>query len=66
MLFGIFQVVMDFRHPDGQKVAVFLPRRSLLVMTGEARYLWSHGSVLSHLHLSLHCLSVQNHPEKDR
>ena len=38
---------MDFRHPDGRKVAVFLPRRSLLVMSGESRYLWSHGSVLN-------------------
>jgi alkylated DNA repair dioxygenase AlkB len=41
------QVVMDFRHPNGRKVAVFLPRRSLLVMTEESRYLWSHGSVLN-------------------
>lgn len=38
---------MDFRHPDGMKVPVFLSRRSLLIMTGESRYLWSHGSVLS-------------------
>lgn len=37
------QVVMDFRHPDGRKVPVYLPRRSLLVMKGESRYLWSHG-----------------------
>ena len=34
---------MDFRHPDGRKIAVFLQRRSLLVMTGESRYLWTHG-----------------------
>ena len=34
---------MDFRHPDGRKVSVFLPRRSLLLMAGEARYLWTHG-----------------------
>ena len=40
------QVVMDFRHPDGRKVAVFLPQRSILVMTEESRYLWSHGSAL--------------------
>lgn len=37
------QVVMEFRHPDGRKVPVFLPRRSLMVMSGEARYVWSHG-----------------------
>ena len=36
---------MEFRHPDGRHVSVILPRRSLLVMTGESRYLWSHGSV---------------------
>jgi len=33
---------MEFRHPDGHQVSVVLPRRSLLVMTGESRYLWSH------------------------
>lgn len=34
---------MDFRHPDGEHLHVLLPRRSLLVMTGESRYVWSHG-----------------------
>ncbi|XP_066555394.1 alkylated DNA repair protein alkB homolog 8 [Amia ocellicauda] len=37
------KVVMDFKHPDGRSVAVVLPGRSLLVMTGESRYLWTHG-----------------------
>lgn len=37
------EVVMDFKHPDGVTVQVMLPRRSLLVMTGESRYLWTHG-----------------------
>ncbi|KAM6172093.1 tRNA (carboxymethyluridine(34)-5-O)-methyltransferase ALKBH8 isoform 2-T2 [Erethizon dorsatum] len=37
------EVVMDFKHPDGITVQVMLPRRSLLVMTGESRYLWTHG-----------------------
>ncbi|KAK6976876.1 Alkylated DNA repair protein alkB 8 [Biomphalaria glabrata] len=37
------QVVMDFRHPDGRHLKVILPRRSLLVMTGDSRYVWSHG-----------------------
>ncbi|XP_075402660.1 tRNA (carboxymethyluridine(34)-5-O)-methyltransferase ALKBH8 isoform X1 [Tenrec ecaudatus] len=37
------EVVMDFKHPDGVTVPVMLPRRSLLVMTGESRYLWTHG-----------------------
>ncbi|KAM9359812.1 tRNA (carboxymethyluridine(34)-5-O)-methyltransferase alkbh8 [Symphorus nematophorus] len=37
------QTVMDFRHPDGRVVAVVLPGRSLLVMKGESRYLWTHG-----------------------
>ncbi|XP_030896442.1 alkylated DNA repair protein alkB homolog 8 [Leptonychotes weddellii] len=38
-----FKIVMDFKHPDGVTVPVMLPRRSLLVMTGESRYLWTHG-----------------------
>ncbi|KAK7097708.1 hypothetical protein V1264_004645 [Littorina saxatilis] len=37
------QVIMDFRHPDGRHLSVLLPPRSLLVMTGESRYIWSHG-----------------------
>ncbi|XP_048651738.1 alkylated DNA repair protein alkB homolog 8 isoform X1 [Marmota marmota marmota] len=37
------EIVMDFKHPDGVTVQVMLPRRSLLVMTGESRYLWTHG-----------------------
>ncbi|XP_031202318.1 alkylated DNA repair protein alkB homolog 8 isoform X3 [Mastomys coucha] len=36
-------IVMDFKHPEGVTVQVMLPRRSLLVMTGESRYLWTHG-----------------------
>ncbi|KFQ29801.1 PREDICTED: alkylated DNA repair protein alkB homolog 8, partial [Merops nubicus] len=36
-------IVMDFKHPDGHTAAVMLPRCSLLVMTGESRYLWTHG-----------------------
>lgn len=39
----LFQTVMEFRHPDGRLVAVVLPGRSLLVMKGESRYLWTHG-----------------------
>ncbi|KAH0625143.1 hypothetical protein JD844_033293 [Phrynosoma platyrhinos] len=34
---------MDFKHPDGHVAAVMLPQRSLLVMSGESRYLWTHG-----------------------
>ncbi|TRY92045.1 hypothetical protein DNTS_006469 [Danionella cerebrum] len=37
------KTVMDFKHPDGRCVAVVLPERSLLVMKGESRYLWTHG-----------------------
>ncbi|CAG2061088.1 unnamed protein product, partial [Timema podura] len=36
-------VVMEFKYQDGQNVPVYLPQRSLLVMSGESRYLWSHG-----------------------
>ncbi|XP_041055789.1 alkylated DNA repair protein alkB homolog 8 [Carcharodon carcharias] len=39
------ETVMDFKHPNGHSVAVLLPRRSLLVMSGESRYLWSHGII---------------------
>lgn len=34
---------MDFKHPGGGTVQVTLPHRSLLVMTGESKYLWTHG-----------------------
>ncbi|KAI4889438.1 hypothetical protein NFI96_021260 [Prochilodus magdalenae] len=37
------KTVMEFRHPDGHSVGVVLPGRSLLVMKGESRYLWTHG-----------------------
>ncbi|KAG8452956.1 hypothetical protein GDO86_004674 [Hymenochirus boettgeri] len=37
------EIVMDFRHPDGSVVPVMVPRRSLLIMGGESRYLWTHG-----------------------
>ncbi|CAL1526809.1 unnamed protein product [Lymnaea stagnalis] len=37
------QVVMDFRHPEGKHLQVLLPSRSLIVMTGDSRYVWSHG-----------------------
>ena len=36
--------VMDFRHPpSGRKEHLLLGRRSLLVLSGEARYDWEHG-----------------------
>ncbi|XP_074535698.1 tRNA (carboxymethyluridine(34)-5-O)-methyltransferase alkbh8 [Halichoeres trimaculatus] len=37
------QTVMEFRHPDGRLIPVVLPPRSLLLMKGESRYLWTHG-----------------------
>lgn len=37
-------VVMEFREPlEGRKVGILLPSRSALVLTGAARYLWTHG-----------------------
>jgi len=33
---------MDFRHPNKEPISVLLPRRSLLILTGEGRYCWSH------------------------
>ena len=41
-------VCMQFKHPNKHSVkehAVYLQPRSLLVLSGEARYLWSHGIV---------------------
>lgn len=37
--------VMEFCHPDGKigRKKIFVPRRSLLALTGDARYLWTHG-----------------------
>ncbi|XP_063807647.1 alkylated DNA repair protein alkB homolog 8 isoform X3 [Pseudophryne corroboree] len=37
------EIVMDFKPPSGSSVPVMLPRRSLLVMSGESRHLWTHG-----------------------
>ncbi|PIK47895.1 putative alkylated DNA repair protein alkB-like 8 isoform X3, partial [Apostichopus japonicus] len=36
-------VSMEFAHPVGTQHSKVLPPRSLLVMTGESRYLWNHG-----------------------
>ena len=36
---------MEFSHPDGRTVPVLLPARSVLVMTGDSRYVWSHAIV---------------------
>lgn len=35
---------MDFRHPNGAHVAVFLPPRSAVFLTAESRYVWTHGN----------------------
>ena len=37
------QIVMNFHHPGGTCVDVLVPRRALIIMTGESRFLWSHG-----------------------
>ncbi|XP_065845736.1 alkylated DNA repair protein alkB homolog 8-like isoform X2 [Oscarella lobularis] len=37
------QVVMDFRHPNGSTCSVLLQPKSFLIMTGESRYIWTHG-----------------------
>jgi hypothetical protein len=34
--------VMNFKKGE-QKIDIFLPTKSLLIMTGEARYAWAHG-----------------------
>lgn len=35
--------VMDFRHDSGKHIPVFLSQRSLVIMSGESRYDWTHG-----------------------
>ena len=38
---------MDFKDQYGdEKVSVLLPQRSMLVMSGESRLKWTHGSVV--------------------
>ncbi|XP_054719529.1 alkylated DNA repair protein alkB homolog 8-like isoform X2 [Uloborus diversus] len=37
------QVVMDFYSSEKGSVSVLLPKRSLLIMSGESRYAWKHG-----------------------
>ena len=42
-------VTMVFKNVDtGDQVLVWLPARSLLVMSGESRYSWSHGITPRH------------------
>ncbi|XP_077526241.1 tRNA (carboxymethyluridine(34)-5-O)-methyltransferase alkbh8 [Haemaphysalis longicornis] len=36
-------IVMNFRHPDGRQAAAVLPPRSALILSGQSRYVWSHG-----------------------
>ena len=36
------ECVMEYRHPDGRCESFILLPRSLLVMTGAARYEWTH------------------------
>ncbi|XP_050679893.1 alkylated DNA repair protein alkB homolog 8 isoform X1 [Leptidea sinapis] len=36
-------IVMDWRHHSGSYIPIVVPRRSMLIMQGEARYDWQHG-----------------------
>ena len=61
------QTVMEFTHPDGNTIPVLLPARSVLIMTGESRYVWSHSiparkSDILPLSLvkALHCDDINN------
>ncbi|KAM4742090.1 tRNA (carboxymethyluridine(34)-5-O)-methyltransferase alkbh8 [Anableps anableps] len=56
------KAVMEFRHPDGRVVPVVLPERSLLVMKGESRYLWTHGITPRKFDLVPAC-EAQSHSE---
>jgi alkylated DNA repair protein alkB family protein 8 len=34
---------MEFKHPEGEHINVYVPPRSLMLMSKESRLLWSHG-----------------------
>ena len=34
---------MDFKRPTGDHFPIMLPRRSLVIMLGPSRYLYTHG-----------------------
>lgn len=38
-------IVMEFKNQNGDHRSLLLPRRSLLIMSGEGRYGWMHGIV---------------------
>lgn len=38
-------IVMEFKSLNGDHKSILLPRRSLLIMSGESRYRWTHGIV---------------------
>ncbi|XP_061537513.1 alkylated DNA repair protein alkB homolog 8 isoform X2 [Phycodurus eques] len=59
------KTVMEFRHPDGRVVNVFLPGRSLLVMQGESRYLWTHGITPRKFDMVPACDSQRQNPTCD-
>lgn len=40
---------MEFRRSNNNHVPVVLPRRSLLIMSGESRYAWTHGITPRHM-----------------
>ena len=44
---------MQFQHPSGRKIDVLLPRKSLLVLSEESRYLWTHWFDLNNSHTTL-------------
>lgn len=42
------QTVMEFKDPNGRKLPVLLPQRSLAILQKESRYFWSHAIVPRH------------------
>ncbi|KAH8037328.1 hypothetical protein HPB51_009883 [Rhipicephalus microplus] len=40
-------IVMNFRHSDGRQAAQVLPPRSALILSGDSRYVWTHGKRLA-------------------
>ena len=61
-LFFSIQTVMSFYHPCGNVTPVFLPQRSVLVMSGESRYHWKHGYINLSSLKSFHVFLTTGYP----
>lgn len=59
-------IVMEFKNKDEEHLSVLLPRRSLLILSGESRYNWNHG-IIPRIHDVVpteNGLTVQKEPQE--